>query len=79
MKDLGPANSILGINIERDGPPGSIKLLQCQYIRSLLTKFNMSDAKPVATPLDSNVKLSKDEYPYGRRKNKCVIYRIENS
>jgi len=63
MKDLGPANSILGINIERDGPTGSIKLSQCQYIRSLLTKSNMSDAKPVATPLDSNVKLSKDECP----------------
>jgi len=77
MKDLGLANSILGINIERDGPTGSIKLSQCQYIRSLLTKFNMSDAKPVATPLDSNVKLSKDECPCTEEEREQM--RIENS
>lgn len=35
MKNLESASRILGINIERDGPTGSIKLPQCQYIRNL--------------------------------------------
>lgn len=49
MKDLGPISNILGINITRKGPTGSIKLTQTKYIQSLLNKFNMTQCKPVAT------------------------------
>jgi len=80
MKDLGSANSILGINIERDGPTGSMKLSQRQYVRDLLVRFNMIDAKPVATPMDPNVKLSKDDFSHSKKKrNECRAYRIGNS
>lgn len=63
MKDLGPASSILRINIERDGITNDIKLLQQRYIRELLEKFGMTDAKPVTTPLEANVKFSRKECP----------------
>jgi len=78
MKDLGPASNILGMNIERDGPTGSIKLSQRQYIRELLTKFNMMNAKPVPTPLDSNIKPSNEECPHterGKEEMRNIPYR----
>ena len=44
MKDLGPAQKILGMEIEREG---LLKLSQCSYLEKVLQRFGMSNSKPV--------------------------------
>lgn len=61
MKDLGPAASCLGIRITR--AEGSVSLDQEAYIESILRRFNMTDAKAVATPMNTGEKLSKEMSP----------------
>ena len=36
-----------------------LKISQAEYVKKVLKKFNMSDAKPVNVPLESHFKLSK--------------------
>ena len=45
MKDLGEAEYILGIQIERDRPHRRISICQTGYIQTLLEKFNMTGCK----------------------------------
>ena len=61
MKDLGAAKQILGIRIIRDKTNGTLKLLQLEYVKKVLSRFNMNEAKLVSTPLGSNFKLSKEQ------------------
>ena len=61
MKDLGVAKQILGIRIIRDKTNGILKLSQSEYVKKILNKFNMNEAKPVSTPLGSYFKLSKEQ------------------
>ncbi|CAN1807780.1 Retrovirus-related Pol polyprotein from transposon TNT 1-94 [Linum perenne] len=63
MKDLGAAKQILGMRINRDKQKGVLQLSQAEYIRRVLKRFNISDAKPVSTPLASHFRLSKDQSP----------------
>ena len=63
MKDLGAAKQILGIRIIRDKTNGTLKLLQLEYVKKVLSRFNMNEAKPVSTPLGSHFKLSKEQSP----------------
>ena len=63
MKDLGPAKKILGMQITRDKQSGTLQLSQSEYIKRVLQRFNMGDAKPVSTPLASHFRLSKDQSP----------------
>ena len=58
MKDLGPAKRILGMRIKRDLQKGLLWLDQDKYGDKLLERFNMTDAKPVSTPLAPHFKLS---------------------
>ena len=51
MKDLGAAKQILGIRIIREKANGILKLSQLDYVKEVLNKFNMNEAKPVSTPL----------------------------
>ena len=58
MKDLGAVKQILGMRIIRDKTNGTLKLLQSEYVKKVLSRFNMNEAKPVSTPLGSiDVKL----------------------
>jgi hypothetical protein len=59
MKDLGQAKYVLGIEIERQRSRREIYLSQQQYIENVLEKFRMSDCKPMSTPMESNIKLTK--------------------
>ena len=61
MKDLGAAKQILGMRIIRDKANGTLKLSQSEYVKKVLNRFNMSEAKPVSTPLGSHFKLSKEQ------------------
>ena len=58
MKDLGPAKKILGMEIYRYQPRRKIFLSQKSYIEKILSKFGMSNAKPLSTPSDANFRLS---------------------
>ena len=63
MKDLGPANKILGMQIHRDRKNRKIWLSQKNYLRKVLQRFNMQDCKPISTPLPVNFKLSSSMCP----------------
>jgi hypothetical protein len=58
-KDLGEPRKIIGIEIARDRDAGTITLSQRHYIETLLAKYGLTDAKPLATPMDPNVTLRK--------------------
>ncbi|GKV19984.1 hypothetical protein SLEP1_g30170 [Rubroshorea leprosula] len=51
IKDLGCLNYFLGVNAIFTN--AGLFLSQAQYIRELLAKFDMSDAKPVQSPLST--------------------------
>lgn len=57
VKDLGEVNHCLGIQFLRDG--NRIIMHQKRFIEETLERFGMTDSKPVGTPMDLNVKLTK--------------------
>ncbi|RVW30980.1 Retrovirus-related Pol polyprotein from transposon TNT 1-94 [Vitis vinifera] len=61
MKDLGAAKQILGMRIIKDKANGTLKLSHSEYVKKVLSRFNMNEAKPVSTPLGSHFKLSKEQ------------------
>lgn len=58
LKELGELDYFLGIEVKKT-PTGSLLLSQAKYIRELLSKADMLDANPIATPMISNLKLSR--------------------
>ena len=72
MKDLGNVNSFLGIEFEFDEDNRIIKLHQSKYIKSILTRYNMDDCNPTATPCDPSTKLTK--YSTDNELNENVPY-----
>lgn len=52
-------NSFVGMEINKT--PGRISISQRYYIESVIKKFNLTEAKGCSTPVDVNVKLSKNE------------------
>nr|GEY10698.1 retrovirus-related Pol polyprotein from transposon TNT 1-94 [Tanacetum cinerariifolium] len=63
MKDLGPVNKILGMQIHRDRVSRKIWLSRKSYVKKILQRFNMQDCKPISTPFPTNVKLSSKMSP----------------
>jgi hypothetical protein len=57
IKDLGKAQHVLGMKITHN--KGSIRIDQEHYVKALVTKYNMEDAKTYGTPMQSNIKLEK--------------------
>ena len=49
----------VGIEIDRNKEEGTIKIHQATYIRRVIERFKMEDAKGISIPMDPNVKLSK--------------------
>ncbi|KAG5080520.1 hypothetical protein JHK86_004585 [Glycine max] len=56
LKDLGSPSHCLGIELVPT--PDGLFLTQHHYIRDLLHKHNMHDAKPVCTPMSASVNLA---------------------
>ena len=52
MKNLGPAQATLGIEIIRDRPNRKLFTSQSEYTKEILDRFGMSYSKHVATPMD---------------------------
>src|ERR1700675_5121664 len=61
IKDLGPLQHILGIQVTRDRKLCTITLNQTAYIRSILTRFGMQNSAPVSTPLSVDCCLTNDQ------------------
>jgi hypothetical protein len=66
MKDLGAAKKILGTRITRDRKNRKLTLSQGGYIKKVLERFRMQNAKPVSTPLANHFKLTKEMCPKTR-------------
>ncbi|CAI5483670.1 unnamed protein product [Closterium sp. Yama58-4] len=62
-KDLGELRHYLGMEIRRDRAARTISLSQSFYIQSILQRFEMSQAKPVSTPLPANHQLTAPAVP----------------
>ncbi|RVW84630.1 Retrovirus-related Pol polyprotein from transposon TNT 1-94 [Vitis vinifera] len=63
MKDLGAAKKILGMEIHRDRTLGRLWLSQHSYVKRVLERFNMDNAKIVRTPLANHFRLSTNQCP----------------
>jgi hypothetical protein len=63
LTDLGPANWLLGIKINRNLAEHTVALSQHAYIESILTRFNFNDLKPSSTPMDPNAQLTVSQSP----------------
>ena len=68
IKDLGPEHHILGMRIIRDRKNKRLWLSQEKYIKKVLDKCNMKDAKLVGTPLPTHFKLSIELCPNDDKK-----------
>ena len=55
MKYLGELHYCLGLEVWREA--GKTMVTQSKYVREILNRFNMSDCKVSAIPLEQNVKL----------------------
>ena len=69
MKDLGEANHILGMRIERDRDKKLLYLSQAEYISRILKRFNMERGKAISTPLPPYMKLGQDDCPKSNEEN----------
>ncbi|XP_022041549.1 uncharacterized mitochondrial protein AtMg00810-like [Helianthus annuus] len=61
MKNLGPLSYFLGIQVTREGD--TMFLSQQAYVRDILHRASMDSCKSVATPVDTQSKLSADHGP----------------
>ncbi len=67
MTDLGELHWILGIEVQRDRRGRRIMLSQRAYIDTMLSRFNLDDAKPITTPMAPGGVLSKHQCPTSQR------------
>lgn len=61
VDDKGELRYFLGMEIERDGPTGTIKLSQSQYIRDILEQYGMENCKTLSVPLEAGYQVSCDD------------------
>ena len=59
VKDLGELHYLLGITVKQDHVNQSIWIGQPAYTTSILEKFGMKDAKSIATPVNTGLKLTR--------------------
>jgi len=59
MKDMGEADVILGIKIQKTNT--SFSLSQSHYMEKMLKKFNQFDVTPVRTPYDPSIHVKKNK------------------
>ncbi|CAN0873749.1 Retrovirus-related Pol polyprotein from transposon TNT 1-94 [Linum grandiflorum] len=59
LKELGDLSYFLGLEVSRSSQ--GILLSQKKYVNDLLDLARLSDCKPCATPMEVNLKLSKDD------------------
>ena len=65
LTDLGPIHWLLGIKISRNRAARTISLSQTAYIKSIVNRFSLTDAKLVNTPMIPGAVYSKQDAPSG--------------
>ena len=78
MKDLGAAQSYLGIQITRDRAHQCIWIDQEAYIDSALSRFHLMDANDTKTPLPAGVHLTKSENKDDRHSTLGQVFTLAN-
>jgi len=53
MQDMGPVQYFLGVRIVRDRKLRKLSLVQDAYFDKILKRFNMTQCKPISSPLDA--------------------------
>ena len=61
LKDLGKLHWLLNLKIEQDRASRSISFSQEAYIDKMMSQFHLQDSKTHITPLDPNIRLTKDQ------------------
>ena len=61
MKILGKLKWFLGIEIIKS--ENTLSMNQSKYINDIITRFNMTESKPVGTPMEGNTRLTKSMSP----------------
>jgi len=63
ITDLGELTWLLGLKVVRDHPARTIAFSQSAYVRTILKRFNLTDAKAVLTPMEVGCVLSTEQSP----------------
>ena len=63
ISDLGAIHWLLGIKVTWDLPNHTILLLQHAYINSIILRYNFTDLKPSAFPMEPSAPLLKSQSP----------------
>ena len=61
ISDMGEAHWYLGFEIKRYRKAQTIFINQSTYLQSMAKKFHLADAKPVTTPMEPGIILSKEQ------------------
>lgn len=61
IKDLGAVENFMGMQIQRDRCKRILKISQERYANEILSRFNMSDAKPRCIPIESGLEFDSDD------------------
>ena len=59
IKDMGELHYFLGVSVHRNREKNSVWIGQPAYTASIIEKYGMKDAKPIATPVNTSIKLIK--------------------
>ena len=59
IRDLGEAQTFLGMEIVRNRQKKTLQIKQTKYIENMAKRFGLTEAKPVHTPLEPKANLSK--------------------
>jgi hypothetical protein len=73
MKDLGATKKILGMGVLRKKNKTGLFLSQYGYLKNMVERFSMSDAKIVIIPLGHDTKLSIAQYPKFGMRRRCKV------
>ncbi|TFY76440.1 hypothetical protein EWM64_g7573 [Hericium alpestre] len=63
MTNLEELHWLLGIEIQHDRGWRTLSMSQSAYIDTIISRFNLQDAKPLSTPLDPSFPLSNAQSP----------------
>ena len=67
VTDLGEIHWLLGIEIRRDRENRALMMCQKSYIDSVIKRFGLEDAKPLASPMEPSAHLSNAQSPVTSR------------
>ena len=76
MEDQGEIHYCLGMSIKRDRDAKVLTIDQKAYLESVLTRFGMSECKPVSMPMEAGKrfeKLDNNEHPVNIREYQIAI------